>query len=125
MVGPDEWKAQFWAPFRTAFADIRVNVDAAASNGSEVAVRWSASMRHVGPVFGLPPTGKRVSFRGSTWMRVENGQLVEGWDTWDFTGLLVQLGAGIEMLRGMVEQKAAARDAAPARAVDAGAAGRE
>ena len=103
-LGPEQWKARFWEPFRQSFGDIRVTVDQALSEGEDVAVRWSASMKHVGPLFGVAPSGRTVSFSGSTWMRVRDGQIVEGWDTWDFTGLMVRLGATPEILRALTEQ---------------------
>lgn len=30
-----------------------------------------------------------------TWMVVQNGQIVKGWDGWDSTGLLVQCGVPV------------------------------
>ena len=39
-----------------------------------------------------------------TWVAVENGKIVEGWDGWDSTGLLVNVGAASlhpEVVRAM------------------------
>jgi len=48
-----------------------------------VICRWLVRMTQTGPWLGLPPTGKRLIVRGSTWIRVADGWLVEGWDYWD------------------------------------------
>ena len=38
-------------------------------------------------------SGRAARIQGMTWMAVENGRIVEGWDGWDATGLLVEIGA--------------------------------
>jgi len=40
-------------------------------------------MTHTGEWMGNKPTHQRLEVRGSTWIRVENGLLVEGWDYWE------------------------------------------
>jgi hypothetical protein len=40
---------------------------------------------------GHSPTGETKG--PDQWMSVENGKIVEGWDGWDATGLLVEVGA--------------------------------
>ena len=50
-------------------------------------------MTHKGDFQGIAPTGRKATVNGTTWARIENGQIVEGWDNWDQLGLLVQLGS--------------------------------
>ena len=38
-------------------------------------------------------TGKPVRITGTTIARIENGQVMEGWDNWDQMALLEQIGA--------------------------------
>jgi predicted ester cyclase len=92
IVGPDQWKAANWDTLQGAFSDIRVTVEGAIAEGDQVAVRWSAEMKHTGAGLGVPATGRPVAFKGLTWLRFADGQIVEGWDGWDFTGLLVDVG---------------------------------
>ena len=54
-------------------------------------VRWAAAGTHTGPGLGVPPSGRKVRFRGMTWMRFRDGKLVEGQDSWNLAGLLQAL----------------------------------
>lgn len=93
MRGPEAFKAASHAPFLAALPDVRITVEATVAEGDQVAVRWVATGTHTGAGFGLPPTGKRVEFRGVTWIRFENGKMMEGWDCWNVTGVMRSLGA--------------------------------
>ena len=90
--GPEEWKQKFWDPFMGAFSDIALVVEDMVCDGDRVVVRWRASMKHTGGHIGVPETGRALSFPGLTWMVVRDGKLVEGWDGWDSTGMLVSIG---------------------------------
>jgi len=76
-----------------AFPDLQITVDDAIGEGDNVAVRWSVTGTHRGGDFGIPPTGKAVTFRGITWFRFANGRLVEGWDSWNQGRLMNELQA--------------------------------
>ena len=57
-----------------------------------VVVRWSAKATHRGDHLGFPATNKPVTVMGTNVLRVANGKLVEGWDSWDRLSLMRQLG---------------------------------
>ena len=88
--GPGEFLAAR-AALLDALPDLRVTVEATVSEGSEVVVRWSASGMHCGDGLGIPASSRRASFRGMTWLRFADGQIVEGWDSWNLGGLLNDL----------------------------------
>jgi steroid delta-isomerase-like uncharacterized protein len=90
--GPDQW-AKSWERLTDAFGDIAIHVDAVLASGRDVVVRWSGTLTHGGSGLGIPASGRPARIQGMTWMAVENGKIVEGWDGWDSTGLLVQVGA--------------------------------
>ena len=69
--------------------DLRVTVEAVASEGNDVAVRWSAQGTHRGAGLGFPASQRTASFRGITWLVFSEGRIVKGWDSWN-QGLLVQ-----------------------------------
>lgn len=93
VVGPDGFEA-FMNDFLSAVPDLKLEVKNILADGDDVCVHWQASGTHTGPGLGLPPSDAKVNFQGVTWLRVKNGQLVEGWDFWNREGLL-QTMAGV------------------------------
>lgn len=87
----DGWR-QVAADFRAAFPDWRSTLHALISEGDLVAERFAASGTHRGPIMGIAPTGRQVSFSGINIFRVTDGQIVERWGRLDDLGLLQQLG---------------------------------
>jgi len=74
-----------------AMPDMAVRVDGLIGQGDDVAVRWSVTATHGGAGLGMPASQQRVTFRGITWLRFSNGQLVEGWDAWNQGRLMTTL----------------------------------
>lgn len=81
-------------PFVTAFPDLRVEVQEVADAGDVAVVRWTALATHTGDLPSMPATGKRISFRGLTWIRYRDGKMVEGFDCWNQSGLFQALQSG-------------------------------
>ena len=48
--------------------------------------------RHVGQALGGPPTNRPIEFVGVSMTRVRDGQIVEGWNVFDFLGMYQQIG---------------------------------
>lgn len=94
LAGPDAFIDQVHTPFLAAFPDLRIDVEGTVSEGDQVVVRWRARGTHTGEGFGVHPTGKRVSFRGMTWIRYRNRTMVEGCDCWNLTALVTALESG-------------------------------
>jgi steroid delta-isomerase-like uncharacterized protein len=90
--GRDAWK-QFTSTQWGAFPDLTGTVEDVVTEGDRVAVRLTARGTHTGPLMGLPPTGKSVSFAGMEIFRVTGGKIVESWGQFDALSLLRQLGA--------------------------------
>lgn len=72
-----------------AFPDLLVEVEDVVEAGARVAIRWRCSATHSGNGLGFPATFKKVSFRGMSWVEIQNGKIVRGWDSWN-QGALVQ-----------------------------------
>jgi steroid delta-isomerase-like uncharacterized protein len=85
--GPAEFR-EMRASFLAALPDMRMHVEDVVGEGDRAAVRWRVEATHAGDGFGFPATNQRVQARGTTWLTVRNGQIVEGWDTWNFGGLM-------------------------------------
>jgi len=90
MRGPEAFKP-FHSAYRNAFPDVKINVDHMISEGDIVAARWSGTGTHSGDGLGFPATGKQVQLSGMTFVRIQNGKLVEGWNVFDQFGMLQQL----------------------------------
>jgi steroid delta-isomerase-like uncharacterized protein len=78
--------------FRSAFPDLRVDVDNVVAEDDKVGCRWRSTGTHNGELFGIPPTGNKVDVTATVFYRVENGRLAEGWIARDDVGLMRQLG---------------------------------
>ena len=78
---------------RTAFPDIRFEIDDLMVAGDRVAVRWTAHATQRGEYRGVQPTGRRVRVSGIQIDRVVDGRIAAAWVCWDRLGLLEQLGA--------------------------------
>lgn len=78
---------------RAAFPDFRNTVEDLVAEGNKVVARLTYRGTHQGRLFGLAPTGKRVTYTGLALFRIAGGKIVEGWVNGDTLGLLQQLGA--------------------------------
>jgi predicted ester cyclase len=78
--------------FRAAFPDFRATILDQVEEGDKVVTRKVFHGTHLGPLQGVPPTGRRVEIHVIDIVRVANGKIVEHWNCVDRLGLLVQLG---------------------------------
>jgi steroid delta-isomerase-like uncharacterized protein len=79
--------------YLAAFPDFRVTVENIMTEGDKVAVRWTVNGTHLGPLMGIPPTGRSVTFVGITIHRLANGKIVENWWAYDALGMMQQITA--------------------------------
>lgn len=59
----------------------------------KVVVRFTMTGTHLGPLMGVPATGRPIQLPGITILRFENGKCVERWSVADFLAVLGQIGA--------------------------------
>ena len=95
---PDQGKGpegfiHFFTGLRTAFPDLAVSVDYMVTDDDNVAMAYTITGTHNGPLMGIPPTGKKVKVRGMQIARFKNGLIVERWGSSDELGILKQIGA--------------------------------
>jgi steroid delta-isomerase-like uncharacterized protein len=79
---------------RAAFPDLTFNLEDMIAEGDTVAIRWTATGTHEGPLMDLPPTGKQVTLKGMNFLRFEDGKIAEDWVIWDSMSMMQQLGIG-------------------------------
>jgi predicted ester cyclase len=75
--------SEFQARILDAFPDMHIEVQDAFGFGDKVAVRWVATMHHLGAGLGIEPTGAAIAIGGMGIARFANGKLAEAWDNWD------------------------------------------
>jgi len=84
IVGPEEFRT-FHSAFLAAFREVRVEVLQQLAQGDRTAALCRCRATH-------RASGRVAVFQGAVIFRVSQGKLVEGWNTWDFVGLLEGMG---------------------------------
>ena len=92
MVGAKAWEESVKNYF-TAFPDMKVTIDDFVSQGDKVAARWTATATHTGPLMGIPPSGRQVTWIGMGVYKIADGKIVEQWGIDDALGLMQRIGA--------------------------------
>lgn len=92
IPGPGGMK-QFVTTLRSAFPDIKFDVDHYICEGDRVLARWRLHGTHKAPFLGIPPTGNAVQDHGNDIFHFRDGQFTRAWVNEDSLGLMRQLGA--------------------------------
>jgi steroid delta-isomerase-like uncharacterized protein len=90
-TGPEGVKGVV-AMFRSAIPDLRVVVEDMIAEGDKVVVRYTLEGTHEGELFGVPPTGQRLSIKSIAVERVSDGKIREHWRVTDSLDMMQQLG---------------------------------
>jgi steroid delta-isomerase-like uncharacterized protein len=90
-TGPEGVKAVV-AMFRSGMPDLRVVIEDMIAEGDKVAVRYTLEGIHEGDLFGVPPTGQRLSIKSISVERVSDGKIREHWRVTDSLDMMQQLG---------------------------------
>ena len=90
-TGPDGVKGVV-AMFRSGMPDLRVLVGDMIAEGDKVATRYTLEGTHEGELFGVPPTGQRLSIKSFTVERVSDGKIRDHWRVSDTLDMMQQLG---------------------------------
>lgn len=80
---------------RSSFPDLAYTVTRLVAEGEQVAFAWEATGTQHGAFGPVPPTGRSVHYRGTTFCRVVDGRVVEIASVNDLFGLLQQLGVEV------------------------------
>jgi predicted ester cyclase len=91
IVGPEGFKP-FFQSFRLAFPDIHVSIARIVSQGDMVAAHCHVTGTHLGAGLGIAPTGAPIDFWGMCIASVRDGRIQEGWNSFDFLSLYLQVG---------------------------------
>ena len=83
---------EFFTSFASGNTKHRFVVTNYAGDEKSGAMEWTWYADHVDDIFGAPAKGKKTEVRGISYLRLENGRIVEERDYWDCATLLRQLG---------------------------------
>jgi predicted ester cyclase len=78
---------------RKALPDRVDVIERVIADGDRVGLLFRVTATHTGGFFGVPPSGKRIDVYEIAFLRIVDGQLVEGWFMMDEAELLRQMGA--------------------------------
>lgn len=83
----------FFAARLAGMPDLSVAIEAMVATQDRVAASFVYTGTHLGPYFGVAPTGRKLRFTSCDIFTVRRGTLVEHWGMGDIAGTLAQLKA--------------------------------
>ncbi len=89
--GIDNFMKGYMEGFGSMFSDLQGETTHVLADGDYVFVRSKWTAVHTGEAFGIPATGKKVSFIAQDLHRVENGLVAQTWHLEDYFAILTQL----------------------------------
>lgn len=81
----------YFAARLVAFPDLRVTADPVVVSGDMLAANFTYTGTHLAIYFGVPPSGRRVSFNSCDILMVRDGRIAAHWGAADIAGLLNQM----------------------------------
>ncbi|MGZ8230412.1 MAG: ester cyclase [Burkholderiales bacterium] len=78
---------------RTSFPDRVDVIEGVVAEGERVALLFRINATHTGNYFGIVPAGRKLDVYECAFLRIVNGQMIEGWFMMDEAEKLRQLGA--------------------------------
>jgi len=88
--GPADIEAM-WGRLLSLLPDLTVHIEDILTDGDDAVVRWRFAGTHGGAAGSKPAMPREVSFSGITWLKIRDGRIVEGWDSWNQAALLQKL----------------------------------
>jgi steroid delta-isomerase-like uncharacterized protein len=91
VPGPAGYR-MFFSGMRTAFPDLNVTPEVVVQDEETIALAYTLTGTHMGPLGKIPPTSKKVKIRGMQISKFKDGKMVERWGSSDERTLLKQIG---------------------------------
>jgi predicted ester cyclase len=87
----------FYRSMRAALPDISIDIVHELTQGDLTLAHCRVTATHKGDTLGFAATNKPVEFWGFAMGRFADGQLVEGWNCFDFLSMYQQLGVPLKL----------------------------
>jgi predicted ester cyclase len=84
----------FMQALKDAMANMTMEFTHVLAEGDLVSIRFVTRAKNVGKFMGAPATGKNVVITGQFTRRIENGKVMQEWQSTDLLGLMTQMGFG-------------------------------
>jgi steroid delta-isomerase-like uncharacterized protein len=81
----------FFAARLKGLPDLKVSIQASLAEADKEAASFLYEGTQQGPLYGVAPTGKHLSFTSCDIFRVADGRIAEHWGMGDIAGVLAQL----------------------------------
>jgi steroid delta-isomerase-like uncharacterized protein len=85
---------RFVQMYRKAFPDIQFEFEDIVTDGDKIAVRWTTVGTHEGELFGIAPSGQRMTVTGIGIAQIVEGKIRASFSEVDMLGMAEQLGVG-------------------------------
>jgi predicted ester cyclase len=76
---------------RSAFSDVQMTIDEMVTEDDKVVTFWQAEGTHTGNWRGIAPTGKRVTWNGTSLYYLHEGKIEEEYTNWNRLDMYEQL----------------------------------
>ncbi|EAQ81634.1 hypothetical protein DSM3645_28672 [Blastopirellula marina DSM 3645] len=73
------------------FDPLQIEVESLFTQENTVIAYWHVTKTHSGSFFGIPPTGRTISIRGSSMAAFQGNKIIEVRDHWDVQDLIAKL----------------------------------
>jgi steroid delta-isomerase-like uncharacterized protein len=81
----------FFAARLKGLPDLKVSIQVSLADADKVAASFLYEGTQQGPLYGVAPTGKHLSFTSCDIFRLSDGKIAEHWGMGDIAGVLAQL----------------------------------
>ncbi|HEY1783580.1 MAG TPA: ester cyclase [Roseiarcus sp.] len=88
---PKTATVNFFAARLKGLPDLKVSIQASLAAGDKAAASFLYEGTQQGPLYGVAPTGKHLSFTSCDIFRIADGRIAEHWGMGDIAGVLAQL----------------------------------
>ncbi|MFO7546679.1 MAG: ester cyclase [Trueperaceae bacterium] len=78
--------------FHSAFDVSSLDIERVITDGEHAVVYWRVKGRHVGPAFGVEPSGKEIENTAISTLRFQDGRIIEYEVSFDLMNFFVQVG---------------------------------
>jgi steroid delta-isomerase-like uncharacterized protein len=75
-----------------AFPDLCFTVEELVVQDSQAAVAWIGRGTHLGRIMNIPPTGREIMVRGTSFFTIKDWQITRSLHMWDVAGILRSMG---------------------------------